>query len=416
MSAARKFVLPEEKFLPHQWKFLHAKDRTHAMIGGIGSGKTVGFHHKAFMCLLTRPGVGGKSNVGIAYPTIGLARELFFNPFCDLLDEAKIPYTANKTLMTIECVYGRIVLKSGQHPEKIVGETFTDIGIDELDALPMKKALELVRRMRERNRGRHDSFLFTVGSPEGFFALYEILKRKPNPGTNIIHAKTTDNIYLPKQYIQELLDTYDELMVKAYIEGKFVNMIGLMAHYNFQRDTHVMPVPPPPIGSAIDIGIDFNVNPLCACVGYYIDHVYHVFDEIYLNNANTYMLADTLKARYADKYIIYCYPDPTGIARKTSSFESDLEILEKAGFALKYKHGIHQKRSLNMANAELHHRRVVIDPSCTNLITDLEQVTTDDAGAINKIKDSALTHMSDAFRNVIAINLAAKLDIEAYAV
>ena len=49
-------------------------------------------------------------------------------------------------------------------------------------------------------------------------------------------------------------------------------------------------------------------------------------------------------------------------------------------------HGITQRRSLNIANGAFAHNAIHIDPSCDNLINDLEQVVTGCAGAIVKTK------------------------------
>ena len=411
MSKARKIInLHEENLLPHQYEFLSSYNKTVAMVGGIGSGKTFAFLHKVLFCLLNRPGRNGKANIGIAYPTRELGAKLFFYPFCTILDNIGIRYNTNVAELTIKTQHGNVSVKSGQYPERIVGETFTDIGIDELDALPMEKGLQTVRRMRERNRGRKDSHLFLVGTPEGFRALYEVLIREPNPDTKVFHANTYDNHHLPQGYVDELYNTYDNKMVQAYIRGKFVNLVGLTAHYAFDRKLHVKPVEFPEIGSAIHVGIDFNVNPLCACAGYYVGKKLRMFDEIYLNNSNTFMLADELDHRYRDKYATYLYPDPTGGSRKTSSSISDLEILARRGYQLNSRFGITQRHSLNITNGRIFHNLVDVDPRCKNLIVDLEQVVTDDAGHINKEKESHLTHMSDAFRNIVVINELEKKD------
>ena len=132
-------TIAEADFLPHQWQFLNAWDRTLGLIGGLGSGKSVAFLFKAFICLISRPGASGKANIGIGYPTYDMGKSIFFYPFCDILDSAQIPYTANQSGLTITTPYGRIVIKSAQHPERIIGETFTDAGLDEIDTLPKPK-------------------------------------------------------------------------------------------------------------------------------------------------------------------------------------------------------------------------------------------------------------------------------------
>jgi len=377
------------------------------MIGGLGSGKTAGFLFKSLICHVNRPGANGLSNLGIGYPSHKLGKSLFYYPFCALLEKAQIPFKANLTEMSIESQFGKVNVMSMHNPERIIGETFTDVGLDELDTLPMPKGMLVVKRFRERMRGRKDSQLFIVSSPEGFSTCYKILKETPNPGTNLIHAKTTDNKYLPKAYIDDIRATYDEQTAKAYIEGQFVNLNSMQAHYAYKRDIHVHPVPVPELGSQIVIGVDFNVNPMTAAVGYMRmvnDELhYYFFREYYLRNSNTFMLSDLISEDYAGKYGIACYPDPTGESRKTSADVSDVDILKRKGFNVLYKHGITQRRSLNIANGAFAHNRIHIDPSCKYLIADLEQVVTDETGQIEKPNGTMITHISDAMRNIIAI-------------
>ncbi len=396
--------LHQQDFLPHQWEFLNSRDRTIGLIGGLGSGKSIAFLFKAFIAMITRPGANGKSNIGIGYPTYEMGKSIFFYPFCELLEDCYIPFTTNLSGLQINTPYGRIVIKSAQHPERIIGETFTDAGIDEIDTLPKPKGEKVVKRFRERLRGRVDSQLFLVSSPEGFSTCYEVLQANPNPGTKMIKAKTTDNVHLSASYIDDIRNSYDKAMAQAYINGEFVNLNSRAAHYAFDRARHVSDVPKPIEGTQLHIGIDFNVTPMTACVGYYAGDKYCVFAEYYIMNANTFMLADLIYADYAAKHPIICYPDPTGESRKTSSDISDLMILQKKGFDLRFRHGISQRRSLNATNGALDHDRVVIDSKCTHLITDLEQVVTDEYGQIDKPKGTLLTHISDAMRNVIVIN------------
>jgi len=408
---SRQIIFQQEDYLSHQWEFLSSFNKTTGLVGGLGSGKTISFLSKTMISLLTRPGNNGKANIGIGYPTHELGKNLFYYPFCDMLVDAQIPFTANLTGLYITTPYGKVSIKSMQTPERIVGETFTDGGCDEIDTLPKPKGMLFVRKFRERLRGRKDSQLYLVSSPEGFSTCYEILQQNPNPDTKLIKAKTTDNYHLSKGYVADIMATYDERMAMAYINGEFVNLNAMCAHYAFDRKLHVQPVPKPAHEIPLFIGIDFNVHPMTATVGYIttesgVDY-FNIFDEYYLHNSNTYMLADLIAEDYPDR-IITCYPDPTGESRKTSSDISDLEILKRKGFEVRFRHNIAQRRSLNYANGALSHNRVRIDPSCKHLIQDLEQVTTDSFGQIEKPTGTMLTHISDAMRNVIAVHTILK--------
>jgi len=404
-------IINQSDFLPHQWEFLTSWAKTLGLIGGLGSGKTVPFLFKSLYCHVMRPGANGKSNLGIGYPSLSKSKALFFYPICDLLSDARISFKHNLSDLTITSAYGTTNMFSMHNPERIVGDTYTDAGLDELDTLPRAKGLHVVRKVRERLRGRKDAQLYIVSSPEGFSACYDVLKDNPNPNTKLIHADTRSNKYLPQEYIDDIMATYDERMAMAYIRGQFVNLNNMQAHYAFRRDVHVHSVPMPEPHDVILVGIDFNVNPMTAALCYTreIDGRTHYFffAEYYVLNANTYLLSDLLAEDYPNR-VLRCYPDPTGIARKTSSDASDIEILKRKGFDVRYRHGVTQRRSLNVANGAFSHNRIHIDPSCKHLINDLEQVVTDDYGNILKPNGTMLTHISDAMRNIIVVDALVK--------
>lgn len=396
-------IINQSDFLPHQWEFLTSWAKTLGLIGGLGSGKTVPFLFKSLYCYVMRPGANGKSNLGIGYPSLSKSKALFFYPICDLLSDARISFKHNLSDLTITSAYGTTNMFSMHNPERIVGDTYTDAGLDELDTLPRAKGLHVVRKVRERLRGRKDAQLYIVSSPEGFSACYDVLKDNPNPNTKLIHADTRSNKYLPQEYIDDLMSSYDEKMVNAYIRGEFVNLNGIQAYYAFSRDKHVRKVEPPMPNDILQIGIDFNVDPMTAVVGYWRGDTLYVFSEYYLRNSNTYQMADLIAIDYPDRLLVI-YPDCTGSARETNAYLSDMEILARKGWQLRYKHGISQRRSLNITNGEFAHNRIVIDPTCVHLIADLEQVATDQNGMIEKEKNTMLTHISDALRNIINLN------------
>lgn len=404
-------VLQESKFLPHQWEFMRCWERTVGLIAGLGAGKSVALLSKVLIALVSRPGSSGRANIGVGYPTYGMAELIFFYPFCETLDRLKIKYKRNLAKLQIYTTFGDISMISMQHPERIIGASYTDMFLDELDTMPRPKGEKVVRKSRERLRGRKDSSLSIVSSPEGFSTCYEVLQNNPNPGTHAIRATTYSNIYLPQGYIDDIRASYDERMIAAYLRGEYVNLVGLLAHYAFDRDKHVGVVQPPDSEhdrfKEIHIGMDFNVHPMTACVGYDIGDVYNIYNEYYLLNSNTYQMADILADDYRQRDVII-YPDPTGTHRKTSSDTSDIKILQAKGFGIRFRHGMTQRQSLNATNGAFAHNRIKIDPSCKHLIEDLEQVVTDEYGQISKPASTMLTHISDAMRNKVLMDLLMK--------
>jgi len=153
-------------------------------------------------------------------------------------------------------------------------------------------------------------------------------------------------------------------------------------------------------------GIDFNVDYMTAVLGCeYSDGTIHYFDEIRQSNSNTEQLSLAMK-KIAPS--INTYPDSSGKNRSTTSNKSDHQILRDHGFNVISKKSnppiIDRINSLNRmlvdANGKI---RMTVDPKCTYLIKDLEQVQRSRDGKIEKVKDITLTHAFDACSYYIAM-------------
>jgi phage terminase large subunit len=139
------------------------------------------------------------------------------------------------------------------------------------------------------------------------------------------------------------------------------------------------------------IGMDFNVMPMTAGIGYYVNNRFYIWDEAFLENSDTYKMSDYLKK---NGYIGTIYPDSTGSGRKTSG-KSDHLILREAG------HTVHPTRNpfvtdrVNNINRLLSDNRIIIHPRCKKIINDLEKVTWKN-DELDQKTDKMLTHISDA--------------------
>lgn len=87
------------------------------------------------------------------------------------------------------------------------------------------------------------------------------------------------------------------------------------------------------LGGTLHVGMDFNVDPMTAVLASKAVDQLHVFDEIFIRNGNTEMMAAEIRKRYPDRDIAV-YPDASGGARKTSApvGQTDMTILKAAGF------------------------------------------------------------------------------------
>tara|TARA_E500000331_G_scaffold331574_1_gene354022 strand:- start:249 stop:770 length:522 start_codon:yes stop_codon:yes gene_type:complete len=144
-------------------------------------------------------------------------------------------------------------------------------------------------------------------------------------------------------------------------------------------------------------GVDFGVASYMTavlCCENTAGEVY-VFDEISLQNSNTFELAERMKQI---AHSIPVYPDPAGKARTSNSTKSDHMILQEAGFTvISKKANPTQRDRINALNKMLEDatgkRRLFVNPKCKNLIRDLELCTMEN-GQI--LKTETLSHHIDA--------------------
>jgi hypothetical protein len=164
-------------------------------------------------------------------PTYDLIAQIAYPRFQQLLIEHGYYCSLNesKKELSIVGMSGKVIFRTMDHPERIVGYEHADAVIDELDTLKTDKAADVWRKVVARNRQKKpDGSINTIAvatTPEGFKFVYDKWKRKPLNGSQIIKASTYSNAKnLPEDYISTLKDNYPDQMLLAYLDGEFVNL------------------------------------------------------------------------------------------------------------------------------------------------------------------------------------------------
>ena len=396
-------TLHKKDYFPHQWDFLTSKKPITGLIAGFGSGKTHVFIRKVFCNHITKKNSKGVSNGWIIYPTYDLSEELFVNPFKELLEAKGIYYEYNISKHRFITPYGTIKIYQLQKPQRIIGAELNYIGFDEFDVESYKNCDIAFKKAIGRMRGAEDCELFIVSTPEGYHYCHKIFVEDDNDDRLLIHGKTKDNKYLPKNYIKLLESNYDEKMLQAYMDGQFVNLSRGATYYAFNREQHTGEVSYNP-NLPLRICFDWNVDPLCCCIFqiYTQKPQIRVVKEIALYHRGegdlmTQRMCDEVKRLYPGQ-TYYGYPDATGQSRHSSSSHSDISIVRKNSIRVMVKH-INPRvvNRVNAVNNNLSKGNILIDKSCKMLIGDMEKVTNKEGTRDIDKSNKELTHMSDAF-------------------
>lgn len=330
------------KLLKAQKEFILSKSRHTGLVAGFGSGKTQAGVAKVVIKKLEYVGV----NVAYYLPTYNLIKDIAVPRISEQLLELGLQYTINLSDKFFE-VYnggkpiGRIIMRTMDNPNLIIGYEVGYSLVDECDVLPKDKMSNVFKKILARNRsilpkdknGEHQiNTTDVVGTPEGFKWFYNFFVTKKTSNKKLIRARTYDNPFLPEGYIEGLEEDYTKEELDAYLGGKFVNLTSGNVYRNFNRHkNHSNRVITR--NEVLHIGMDFNITNMSAVIHVTDGKVLTAVEEI-TGVYDTAEMANVIRDRYTGHRIVV-YPDASGNSRKTSSSTTDHGILKKAGFKVK---------------------------------------------------------------------------------
>lgn len=401
-----QLVLKKENFLPHQFKFLTSQSQILALVSGFGAGKTYAFQRKALLNhLFNIRDVDNKSNGWILYPTLDLANELFVEDFKILLDSYGIDFDYNAQLGRFRSSYGWLKIYTLEQPSRMVGANLTYGGIDEFDTVKTTKALECYRKIIGRLRGCKNPQLFIVTTPEGYKATYKIFVENAKESQELIHAKTLDNHFLPDNYIKMLQEQYDPKLLKAYLEGRFVNLTSGSVYYAFDREKHVSKEVLPIVeGFPVNICLDFNVYPYSLSWNQKLtdNNVRWLGEWVSKTHSNTEEACKEIIKLLPDHLDVVIYGDASGRNGAANSNVTNYQIIDSM-LKNHFKSVAYRvpnsnpavKDRINCFNTQLAKNHFIFNESCIKLIQDLEQVVWNEKGTELDKANIERTHSSD---------------------
>lgn len=306
-------------------------EATHTgLVGGFRSGKSQAGVFKTLNKKIAMPGV----DVAYYLPTYSLIKDIAFPKFSELLTNHKIDFELNRSDKDIHTPFGRIICRSMDNPDLIIGYEVGYSLIDEADVLPKKKMQEVMIKVLARNSvkypGNNNATDF-VSTPEGFNFLYDFFVKNASPNKKLIRASTKNNPYISENYIKSLQEQYSAEQLQAYLEGEFVNLESGTCYYKYNRfDNHSDRTATE--HDTLHVGLDFNIGNMHGVI-HVIDDKPIAVDEI-VKAYDTDDVCRLLRDRYPNNRIIV-YPDASGSQRRTSAPTTDIQILKDNGFKVR---------------------------------------------------------------------------------
>lgn len=377
-------------------------------VGGYGSGKSETMCNQALVDASYDP----KAVVALYAPTYDLLKLITIPRLLSKLEEFNIRFSLNKVdniIIIQESGFGKLILRSLDRPERIVGYESFRAHIDELDTLPMVKASDawnkIIARNRQVLRDNPDNRVCVYTTPEGFMFAYDRWVRNSNELYGRVHASSYSNPFLPEGYIDALRATYPAELAEAYIEGKFVNLSGGNVYSSYNRKAHRSTETIRP-GETLYIGCDFNVTKQAATVfvkreGGQQWHAVAEWTDMY----DTPEMIRIFEKHYS-KHALVIYPDATGGSRKSvDASVSDIALLQQARYEVRVNNSNPKVKDRIIAtNVAFSKGRLYInDVACPTVASALEQQAYDKNGEPDK--KSGVDHQNDATTYPIAYEM-----------
>lgn len=390
-----------------QKEFIFSEHPHPAMIAGLGSGKSQAGTYRLIKLLLAERNL----NVSHFFPSYRLAKRRGLPGVCQhLKNQYGLKYQINKSDLTVYVpeVNGTIYLESYHDPDSIVSFEIAHGVVDELDVLPKDQSAYVWQKITERVRQKckHGNTLACVTTPDqgvnGF--CYEKWKNGENieQGYHYIKAGTNSNKFLPEGYADQIAKNYDPITAEAFLEGGWVSFTQNKVYNFFDRKKHHTQRVIDGNDRILHIGIDFNIGGCCSNV-MILDNNNPVFVDEF-TSYDTRDFVNSLIARYKGKTCII-YPDASGAARKTNASQSDIQIIQQAGFEVKVNHSNPAIRDrINIVNGLFAHDRLKINTDkCQMLTHALETQGYDKAGDPEKFDNHpAIDDYVDNFGYVLS--------------
>jgi len=347
-----------------------------------------------------------KPNQKIWYvaPTFKMAKEIAWSNLKEMLNQFNWIDDINETTMSIRIrkTNSVISLKGADNYDALRGTGLNFLILDEFADIDKRTWFEVLRASVADTLGD----VLMCGTPKGYgnwsYEMY--LKGKQDDNWGSYQYTTIQGGMVSKAEIEQAKQDIDIRTFRQEFEGTFENYAGSV-YYNFH-----------PVDSVIDrkidwekplhIGMDFNVDPMSACVTQIEKDKIYAVDEIIIYSSNTDEMCQEIRDRYGSKAQIFIYPDPASRQRKTSAGgRTDLSILQNAGFKVKVKHKHPAIRDrVNSVNAKLKDskgvRHIFVSKSCKTMIKGLQrQIYKENTNIPDK--EQGFDHMNDALGYLI---------------
>lgn len=378
-----------------QKQIINSDKRFKVVVSGRRGGKT----YSAIASLAKAARHPNKTCLYVA-PTHGMCRQVMWKPLKQMLSDKNWVKRINESNLEITLINGSVImLRSADNPDRLRGLSLSHCVIDEASDISEDTWITVIRPALADQQG--SALIITTPKARGW--VYDVYNNAPQLDDWFRLTYTTlEGGLVPESEIDAARREMGDREFRQEFLAEWVDFSGLIYYafgdHNITDDTYISPDQRVPL----HIGCDFNVQPITGVVAQVLNDRIHVFDEIEIWGSNTHELVDEIHQRYPNRKV-FCYPDASGSAQKTSANGvTDHIILKNAGFDLRVGSvNPAVKDRIASVNAALQSSdgsvRLTISPKCRKLIDGLRKHVYRE-GTRQPEKDGAqdFSHLNDA--------------------
>jgi len=239
-----------------------------------------------------------------------------------------------------------------------------------------------------------------TSSPKGFNHIYDHFYTQANETKLVLNASTWENLNLSQSYIDSLRGSYSPRMFEQECGAVRLNLNNGAVFNEFNRELHVAPcahlIKPT---DQLYFFTDYNISNYCGTYMFYDKEkdISYAIAEEHLKFEGSRIMAQRVKAKYPERPIIVM-GDSTGNNKRDVAIDrTNYQHFQDAGLLTKHFTNPPVESRIISANSNLYHSRCVVDPSCKNLIKDLELLAwREDGEGVDK-SNIDLSHASDGW-------------------
>lgn len=189
----------------------------------------------------------------------------------------------------------------------------------------------------------------------------------------VFKSVTTDNPFLDKIYINQLMRDLDPRAIQRYIYGEWVELQKDQVYYNYSQENNFKTDFKFIDGEDLLISHDFNIGlnkPMSAALSVKRGNEYHCFKSLHVQGARTDDIMEEIATTgFLDKAgKIYIYGDASGKNNDTRSIKTDYDIIKRFLANYKTKDGRHLEFEFRVprANPPIRRRHNIVNAHFMN--------------------------------------------------